>query len=231
MIFLLDDFWLIIGVEGNHRYIHRLTLSDIMAIILFNQLDLNKTYTYADYLTWKFKDRVELILGKVFRMSPAPSTHHQHCVSALNAIFYNHLINKPCRVFPAPFDVIFPLSAEPDTVVQPDVTVVCDQSKITERGCIGVPDLVVEVVSRSSVKRDLHEKYNLYESAGVKEYWLVNPMDRSVVIFVLQATGQYQPAKPLTYGDKATSQVLAGLVIEVDDLFITLAEEEAVNYS
>lgn len=200
-------------------------------VLLFDQLDLTKSYTYSDYLNWQFNDRVELILGKLFRMSPAPSAHHQHCVAALNATFYSFLKKKTCRVFPAPFDVVFPSpTGISNTVVQPDVTIVCDQTKITSQGCYGVPDLIVEVVSRTSVKRDLHEKYQLYEDAGVKEYWLVNPVDRSVIIFSLLESGKYQGSKPLTYGDIATSQVLPGLTVEVDDLFITLAEEEEVYY-
>ncbi|HET8838464.1 MAG TPA: Uma2 family endonuclease, partial [Flavobacteriaceae bacterium] len=129
-----------------------------------SKLDQSKRYTYADYLTWRVKERIELIMGKIFRMSPAPSSEHQQIVSALHSNIYQYLKNKSCRVFPAPFDVVLPSSSgKQDNVVQPDISVICDLSKITEKGCTGAPDLVVEVVSKTSVKKDLHEKYALYE--------------------------------------------------------------------
>ncbi len=194
------------------------------------QLDLTKRYTYADYLTWQFTDRVELIMGKIFKMSPAPSSQHQHITVAISSGIYQFLRNKPCKVFTAPFDVLLPdPSGIKDTVVQPDITVVCDPSKITKEGCTGAPDLVVEVVSKSSVKKDLHEKYSIYEQAGVKEYWIVQPQDRSLIIFTLTEAG-YQPSKPLTKGDIATSQVLPGLEIDLDELFIDVVEEPKALY-
>jgi Uma2 family endonuclease len=195
-----------------------------------NQLDLTKSYTYADYLTWQFQERVELILGKVFRMSPAPSSKHQHTVAVLTSGIFQYLKGKPCRVFPAPFDVILPLQNVRNNVVQPDVTVICNPAIITEKGCDGVPDLVMEIVSKSSVTRDLHEKYKLYEQAGVKEYWIVHPLDRTLVIFKLDADGAYQPSKPLTKGDIANSQILPGLNIDLDELFVDVVEEPEEGY-
>lgn len=122
------------------------TITDI------HQLDQSRRYTYADYLTWQLKDRIELIMGKIFRMSPAPSSAHQHVVSAIHGNIYQHVRHQTCKVFPAPFDVVLPMpSGSVDTVVQPDVTVICDASKITGRGCMGPPDLVVEVASPDSV--------------------------------------------------------------------------------
>ena len=190
------------------------------------QLDLTKRYTYADYLTWQFTDRVELIRGKIFNMSPAPSSQHQHITLAISSGIYQFLRNKPCKVFQAPFDVLLPdYSGVKNTVVQPDITVVCDESKITKAGCTGAPDLIVEVISKSSVKKDLHEKYEIYEKAGVKEYWIVQPQDRSLIIFILNEEGRYQPAKPLTKGDKACSNILPGLEINLDELFVDVVEE------
>jgi Uma2 family endonuclease len=195
-----------------------------------HQLDLNRSYTYAEYLTWQFRERIELILGKIFTMSPAPSSWHQHAVSVLHGNLFQFLKGRPCRVFPAPFDVVL-LTAEgiPNTVVQPDVTVVCDLTKITEQGCYGTPDLIVEVISKSSVYKDLHEKYSVYEQAGVNEYWIVHPHDRTLIIFSLYE-GRYKPSKPLTRGDIATSQVLAGFEVALDDLFIDLVAEPEEGY-
>lgn len=196
-----------------------------------SQLDMTQSYTYADYLTWQFTDRVELFMGKIFKMSPAPSSRHQHITMAISSSIYQFLRNKSCKVFQAPFDVSLPdASGVSKTVVQPDITVICDPTKITEQGCNGAPDLVVEVISKSSVKKDLHEKYGIYEQAGVKEYWIVQPQDRSLIIFTLNEKGQYQPAKPLTIGDKTSSSVLPGLEIDLDELFIDVVEEPKEIY-
>ncbi len=196
-----------------------------------SQLDITKSYTYADYLTWHFQERVELIMGKIFMMSPAPTSRHQYAVSVIQAAIFHFLKGKSCKVFPAPFDVSLPdASGVSKTVVQPDITVICDSHKITEKGCNGVPDLVVEVISKSSVKKDLHEKFAIYEQAGVKEYWIVQPQDRSLIFFKLIENGRYQPAKPLTKGDKATSNVLPGLEIDLDELFVDLVEEPEEGY-
>lgn len=195
------------------------------------QLDLTKSYTYADYLTWQFTDRVELIMGKIFKMSPAPSSSYQHAVSVIHGTIFQFLKGKPCKVFPAPFDVSLPdASGVSQTVVQPDITVICDPSMITEQGCNGAPDMVVEVISKSSVKKDLHEKYGIYEKAGVKEYWIVQPEDRTLIIFTLTEAGHYQPSKLLTKGDIATSRVLSGLKIDLDELFIDVVSEPQELY-
>ena len=212
-----------------------------------SQLDADRVYTYADYLTWRLNERVELINGKIFRMFPAlpdevkagsgrersrtPSSEHQRIVSALHGNIYPYIKNKKCRIFPAPFDVVLPSrSGDLDTVVQPDITVICDLSKITEKGCMGAPDLVVEVVSKGSIRKDLHEKFSLYEQSGVKEYWLVLPAERSLILFTLDDKGTYQPAKPLTRGDKVISQVLPGLEIDLDEIFPELVEEPEEGY-
>jgi Uma2 family endonuclease len=198
----------------------------------FNQLDLSGYYTYADYLSWQFQERVELILGKIFRISPAPNSKHQNITMVISASLFHYLKGKPCKVFPAPFDVVLPIKKNgvADTVVQPDVTVICDPSKITEQGCEGAPDLVVEIVSKSSVTRDLHEKYSIYEKAGVNEYWIVHPLDKTLIIFTL-SEGKYQPSKPLTKGDIAASKILMGFTLDLNELFIDLVEEPEEDYS
>lgn len=195
-----------------------------------NQLDLTKSYSYADYISWRFQERVEIIMGKIFKMSPAPTSVHQKIVSEMHGALHHFLKGKRCQVFPSPFDVILTVNGI-ESVVQPDVTVVCDPLKIVMEGCKGAPDLAVEVLSRSSVKKDLHEKYELYEQAGVTEYWLANPADRSIIIFSLHANGKYAASKPMIAGDVAISSVLPGFSIPVDDLFANLAEEPEETYN
>jgi len=195
-----------------------------------NQLDLNGSYSYADYISWRFQERVEIIMGKIFKMSPAPTSVHQKIVSEMHGALHHFLKGKRCQVFPSPFNVILTVNGL-ESVVQPDINVVCDPVKIVMEGCKGAPDLAVEVLSRSSVTKDLHEKYELYEKAGVTEYWLANPAGRSLIIFSLQANGKYAASKPLIAGDVAISNVLAGFSIPVDDLFVNLAEESEETYT
>lgn len=163
-------------------------------------INLNGTYTYADYLTWKFEETVELIRGKILKMS-APVTAHQIWVGDLHYQIVNYLRRKTCKVFVAPFDVRF-LNAEKSTddkeiytVVQPDLCIICDPQKIDRRGGIGSPDFIIEVVSKSTVDRDMHDKYNLYEEAGVREYWVVFPQEKTVLVYDLSENGKYIPRK------------------------------------
>jgi len=200
-----------------------------------DQLDPGKRYTYADYLTWQFQERVELILGKIFRMSPAPKTAHQQVLMKLSSSLYNKLKGNGCQVFPAPFDVRLPIKGSKknekiDTVIQPDISVVCDPSKLDEKGCIGAPDLIIEIVSRSSVRKDLHDKYDIYEWAGVKEYWVVHPIDKTVMKYTLH-NGKYQPSRLLTLGDVVESDVLKGYSVSLDDTFSGMVgEDDDVEY-
>ena len=199
------------------------------------QLDINKKYTYADYLGWQFKERVELIFGRVFKMSPAPKTAHQVVSMELSNMLYQCMKARECKVFTAPFDVRIPrtLTArddETDTVVQPDICVVCEASKLDERGCLGAPDLIVEILSDSSVKRDLHDKYELYESAGVKEYWIVHPRDKTILKYTLDGAGEYQPSRLYTLGDVLTSKILHEYTISLDDTFSGMVNEDDLEY-
>ncbi len=200
-----------------------------------NQLDFSKKYTYADYLTWQFTERVELIMGRIFKMTPAPRTDHQHISGTVFGGIYSFLKEKPCRVFSAPFDVRFPSESgenggKSDNVVQPDICVICDTAKLDDRGCVGAPDLIVEIISKGSVKRDLHEKFELYEQNGVREYWIVTPFEMTVTIFVLAADGTYITSKPLTLGDVAKSGVLPGFELDLDEVFKDLAGEPYEEY-
>lgn len=199
-----------------------------------SQLDFNKLYTHADYLTWQFKERVELLMGRIFKMSPAPGSQHQYVSSVLTAEIFNFLKGKKCNVFAAPFDVTLPITnknGESNTVVQPDICVICDERKITDRGCNGAPDLIVEIISRSSVKKDLHEKFEIYEQSKVPEYWIVQPIDKSLSIFRLSEEGRYMTSKPLTYGDIAESKVIPGLQVDLDAIFRDVIYEPEEDYS
>jgi len=199
-----------------------------------NLLDPEKHYTYADYLLWRFKERVELIRGKIFRMTPAPSTSHQNIVTVLVSSIHQFLKNKICKVFPAPFDVRLPeypgeQDQDMETIVQPDITVICDPDKIDEKGCKGAPDLIVEVLSPNSVSKDLHEKYEVYEKAGVREYWVVHPAEKTITAFILK-NGKYETFKPLTRGDQISSVVLPGFTISLEEIFQDTFREPEPDY-
>ena len=147
----------------------------------------SQKYTYSDYLTWNDDQRYELIDGNVYMMTPSPSpssTHQKISVELLRQLA-NYLQGKICEVYAAPFDVRLNADAEDDTVVQPDITVICDPSKIDERGCKGVPDMIIEILSPSTTQRDQVVKLNRYLKAGVREYWIVSPEARSVHIHLL----------------------------------------------
>ena len=190
------------------------------------QLDLKGSYTYADYLLWQFKDRVELIKGKIFKMSPAPSRNHQtiswDLIREIDRVFKN----KNCNMFAAPFDVRlinFKESSSDNqiiTVVQPDLCVICDEKKLDDKGCIGAPDLIIEILSPGNSKREMDIKYDLYEENGVLEYWIVNPIIQTISIFVLQ-NGRYIGIKPLIIDSKLQSPTFPDLKFAVKKIFKT----------
>lgn len=155
-----------------------------------SQLDVNKRYTYADYLTWQFNERVELIKGGLHKMSPAPRRLHQKIEGILHVKLWLFFENRTCEVYQSPFDVRLSknkgqIDQKIDTVVQPDICVICDKSKLDDAGCIGAPDLIVEILADSTAKKDYNEKFNLYEENEVKEYWIVNPATKTIEIFSL----------------------------------------------
>ncbi len=189
----------------------------------FNELDASLTYSYASYLNWLFPERVELIAGKIFKMSPAPSRVHQTVSINLLKPLINFLDGKPCKVYAAPFDVRFPKESKADkdvfTVLQPDICVICDKSKLDARGCIGAPDLVVEILSPGNSRMELLNKYRVYEEFGVKEYWVVSQSDQNILIYTLNEYGKFQPSKIFTLSEKITSTVLPGFELVLDDVF------------
>ncbi|MEM8526484.1 MAG: Uma2 family endonuclease [Bacteroidota bacterium] len=188
------------------------------------QLDFNKRYTYSDYVLWKFQERVELFKGKLSRMA-APNAEHQSISYNLTGILWLHLKKKNCRAFAAPFDVRLPLPQDKrnvnsiDTVVQPDLCVICDLSKIEKQGCVGAPDLVIEILSPGNSKKEMREKFDLYEEAGVLEYWVIDPIHRSVIRHTLEE-GKFKTVLPyLTDEDVLKSTVFPDLKIDLSEVF------------
>ena len=157
-------------------------------------------FNYAQYRNWPVEERWELIDGKAYNMSPAPGMTHQDISGALFSQIYNFLDEKPCKVFTAPFDVFLPEKGESEdetsTIVQPDILIICDLSKLSEKGCTGPPDIVIEIISPSSAVRDQIKKLSLYERRGVKEYWIIHPIDKIVWKYILE-NGHY--GKPFIY--------------------------------
>ncbi len=189
----------------------------------FSDLDLDKTYTYADYLKWTFDERLELIKGKIFPMSPAPAEIHQRVSTIVGNELYNNLKGKPCAVYSAPFDVRLIRKSKKDkeivTVLQPDICVIFDLKKIDDKGCLGAPDIVVEILSPGNNKKELKNKYEVYEEAGVKEYWIIHPQEKTFFKYVLDKLGKFQPTKLLTFGDEVTSMILPNFALNLDEVF------------
>lgn len=187
----------------------------------FLDLDLTKQYTYSDYLLWQFQDRVELIKGFIIKMSPAPNRFHQVVSRNMTALFYNSFHKHTCcNVYAAPFDVRLPIKSKKKdtTVVQPDLCVICDQSKLDDQGCNGAPDLVIEILSVQNSKHDLDTKFKLYEEAGVKEYWIAHPIDKIVWVYTLQ-NDKYIGLKPFTQGELIESPLFPEMKMEVNEVF------------
>ena len=189
-----------------------------------NSLDLDKTYTYADYLTWQFQEKLELIKGRVFKMSPAPSSNHQRISGKLHGRLFNFLEPHSCNLFAAPFDVrlLNKKKSTKDndiyTVVQPDLCVICDENKIDERGAIGAPDLVIEILSPGNSNKEMKYKFDLYEEAGVLEYWIVNPADKTVFIYILK-DNQFIGMHPLIEEDTIQSKLFPDLDFKLESIF------------
>ena len=186
-------------------------------------------HTYGDYLGWPEDLRYELVDGEAYLMAPAPDLEHQDIAGEVYRQLANALQGEPCRPFVAPVDVRLPRADEADeqvdTVVQPDVLVVCDSSRLDRRGVRGAPDFVVEVLSPSTASHDHVRKRRVYERAGVQEYWLVHPIDRMVTIYRL-VNGEYgKPAVQELKGETAVG-VLPGVVIAWDALVARLPPVE-----
>ena len=192
-------------------------------------LRTEKHYTYADYLQWPDDTRYELIDGEAFRMAPTPLIEHQEIAGEVYCQLANQLDGQPCRPYIAPVDVRLPRKDEADaaidTVVQPDVLVVCDPHKIDRRGVRGAPDWVLEVLSPSTAAHDQIAKRRTYERAGVRDYWLVHPGDRTLTVYLLE-NGQYGRPEIYELKDATPIGVLPGVSIAWDALVTRLPKPE-----
>ncbi|MHB1407890.1 MAG: Uma2 family endonuclease [Desulfitobacteriaceae bacterium] len=186
----------------------------------------NVKYTYADYLTWPEDERWEIIDGVAY-MQAAPTPTHQEILMELSRQIANYLTGKPCKVYPAPFCVRLTKDDEKKNegitkVVEPDITVVCDKSKIDEKGCNGAPDMIIEIISPSSTKRDRFIKFNAYEKAGIKEYWIVEPDVKIVSVFILQHNGSYGRQNVYSEEDQIQVNLFPDLTIDLKSIFVNI---------
>jgi Uma2 family endonuclease len=187
----------------------------------------DRIYRYGDYKGWPEDERWELIDGVAYDMSPAPSTAHQAISMELGSAIRTFLGKSDCRVFAAPIDVLLPDvlgQADDDVVnvVQPDLVVICDAAKIKPHGCIGAPDWVIEILSPYTSRRDMAEKFTLYERHGVREYWVIDPGNRYVHVYLSGEDRKYP--KPVVYVGKATvkSTVCPGFEVKLEELFAAI---------
>ncbi|GHV64607.1 hypothetical protein FACS1894199_03260 [Bacteroidia bacterium] len=185
-----------------------------------------RRYTYADYLSWADDKRREIINGVVYDLFSAPSRWHAKISTDIVSAVHWFIKKRKgkCRVYHAPLDVRFPKGGEVAdnkiyTVVQPDICVVCDPKKLDKAGCIGAPDLIVEVQSPSTSKRDLREKFDLYEETGVREYWVVYPRVQGITVFLLQENGKYNEGITYEFTGKVPVSIFEGLEIDLEELF------------
>ncbi|GAB3635318.1 Uma2 family endonuclease [Hymenobacter arcticus] len=192
-------------------------------ITQFSQLDLSKTYTYADYLTWKFDEFVELIKGKVMRPMAGPSRRHQQLSNRLEFSIATFLRSTACEMYHAPFDVRLTTGGangnqQIQTVVQPDICVICDRTKLDDRGCLGAPDWIIEIVSPGNTARDTKTKFDLYEESGVREYWIVYPGQNTITAYASE-NEQYKLVGEYIEPGLIPVTTLPGLALEWAEIF------------
>ena len=174
-------------------------------------------YSYSDYMTWQFQERVELIMGKIFPMS-APTTLHQHIIGELFFTMYAFFKHTSCKVILSPIDVRLPVGKQGNTiktVVQPDLCVICDKSKIVTQGIDGAPDLVVEILSPSNRQIEMHEKFEAYQASLVREYWIIHPEEEWMLQYVLNENHLFDLHKKYKNLSRIASVIFPELVVEV----------------
>lgn len=183
-------------------------------------IDPIKTYTYKDYILYDENERIEIIEGKIYNMNPAPSRIHQKLIMELSAEIRNYIKynNGSCEVYPAPFDVILKnedeIIEDSKNIVQPDISVICDKNKLTDKGCTGSPDMIVEVASPYNPNNDFIRKLNLYDKFKVKEYWIVNPMKNNILVYKLDENEHYGMPDIYTFEDKIKVGIYNDLEID-----------------
>jgi len=175
-----------------------------------------KHYTFNDYMNFDDDERWEIINGKLFLMS-APTVTHQRILGRLYLKFGNFLEGKPCDVFFAPFDVRLKADTTDDTVVQPDLLVICDDSIMMKTGCKGAPDMVVEILSPSTSYKDRALKFKVYQEVGIKEFWIIDPEEKLTVVHILNNGNYY--TKIFTETETAPVHILEGFEINLADIF------------
>ena len=180
-------------------------------------------YTFADCLTWGVDERIEIVDGEAVMMAP-PTTAHQLISGEMFRQLANYLEGKKCRAIPAPFAVrLFEKDGDSpedvDTMVEPDISVVCDSSRLDKHGCKGAPDMVVEILSPSTQRHDRLVKLGLYQRARVREYWIVNPEDQTVQVMLLDDGGVLQLHEVYDRQSVAKVNVLDGCFIELSKVF------------
>ena len=193
-------------------------------ITSLQMLDLEKVYSYADYITWRFSERVELLKGYIFKMA-APTPTHQRILVRLLKNFSIFFDKQSCEVFVAPFDVrlynrkkSILTDKEVYTVVQPDICVICDKNKIDNKGCNGSPELIIEILSPSNSKTDLKDKFALYQETGVQEYWIVYPEYQIIHQYFLEEE-RYVFKGVFTKDEKISPILFADLEIDLNEVF------------
>ena len=183
-------------------------------------LALDRCYTYTDYKEWELAEgeRYEIIYGKANAMS-TPNTYHQSILMELSKQIANYLTGKPCKVFPAPFDVrlFYADDESDDTVVQPDITIICDRKKIGPEGGRGAPDFIAEILSPSNTAIEMQRKFHLYRDAGVREYWVLDPENKTLHVYNFKDNAIF----PRTYKstDKAKVEIFDDLEIDLEPVF------------
>ncbi|MCI6190217.1 MAG: Uma2 family endonuclease [Clostridium sp.] len=180
----------------------------------------DKIYTYKDYLTFANDERIEIVEGELFNMSPAPARIHQKLISKLSQVLQNYIDsnNGECEVYVAPFDVILKTDDEEainsKSVVQPDISVICDKNKLTDSGCTGSPDMIIEIVSPSNSSHDYITKLNLYQKYKVKEYWIIDPRVKKTYVYKLGENEFYDMVNSYTFQDKVKVNIYDDLEID-----------------
>lgn len=180
-------------------------------------------YTFSDYLTWDEHDRIEIINGYAVMMAPPLRIHQEIFTEIFKQIAF-FLDDKPCKIYPAPFGVrLFEQDGDKpydvDTVVKPDISVICDHSKLDDYGCKGAPDMVIEILSPSTLRHDRIVKLDLYQRAGVREYWIADPQSRSIEVYLRDENNYLKPHEVYTAADTAKVTVLEGCTVELGKVF------------